>query len=629
MVLAAIELVNPLWAWGLLAAGALPLLAHLFSAHGGRLAAFPAVRFVERAAADAAQLLRTRHRLLMLLRIAILTALVLALTRPLWRSDAVAAVPGAGVAVVVVLDRSASMMRTQAGATLFDDARRRAASLLASLDPARDVATVVLLDDAPQTLSPGGMSANFAWLIDRLDAVEPAPVYGDTAAAVNLARAELRRLDAGDDAPTRTARIDVFSDMQATQWRGVERAETARLVFHTIGAAQDNLAVFNPGTAATRVIAGQPAQAHVHVGNFTDQVRTVTVAMSRRGEAMRRDVRVEPFAVAMVTFDFVPEQPGVELLQFAIEHGGDALALDDRTGRYVAVESARPVDLVTAADPDDPTTAAYFVARAMRARDAGVRLTVRPPAGDLRSDADVILLIEAGAVSRDRVEAWVDAGRTVIWAIDSPEAAAALDHTGGRWVEADAQPVAWVQADAPVLRVFEGPAMQPLMAATFARRMAGSLQHGVPLMRLADGLPLLSVVQRGDGRLIVFAADLAPRSSDFVKGPAFAPLLHQLVRSYAPRGTPPNPTPRSIGDDRFATLGPVAELAQWVELDAAESDLRTVAPREMPEVDATAATGTAVRGRAVDLWPALAALAALLLTTEALLVRRWGGSGHG
>ncbi len=612
MVVAMLELVNPAWAWGLAATG-LPVLAHLLSSRGGRLVAFPAVRFLQQAAADTARWLRPRHWLLMALRITAIAAIMLALTRPVWHGRTLAAAGRQGVAVAIVVDRSASMTRTDRGATLFDDARRRAIALLERLDPSRDVATVILLDDAPAALAPAP-SANFAHLAARLEAVEPVLTHGDAAAAVSLARAELARL-APPEHGHRLPRVVIFSDMQASQWVSLPRDPTIPVGAYRIGREQPNLAVFAPSPLAARTVAGQPAAVSVQVGNFTPQAQDIAVVMTHDGDDTRKLVRLDAYAHGTVRFDFTPRVTGVAEIGFRIDHAGDALAADDQTGLFLDVVSARPVTLVTSAGVDDPATAAFFVSRALRADGSGLEVAMASPQESIGGEVDVAVLVEAGNVAID--EAMPETA-TVIQIVDSPD----------RIMTDRVKGVGSFRADSPVLEVFEGSSLQPLLDARFSRPSVADADAGEILIAFDDGSPLVSTSQLQQRRLVRIWADLSPAGTDFARGPAFAPLLHQLIRSLSPShgGPSPNLHPTTRGDDpRLGLPGPLPD-GRWVELAATESDLRTLGEEDAAPAREGETTATFVRGRELELWPLLLTASVLCLIAEPLVAgHRWGG----
>ncbi|MFK7788446.1 MAG: BatA domain-containing protein, partial [Phycisphaeraceae bacterium] len=215
--LAGISFVAPWMAWGAVAAVGLPLLAHLFSKTRYREVVFPAARLVKQAVAATSRIESPRHRLLMLLRWLILLLLVLAFMRPQWAPQAEAQQADRGIALVVLIDASASMQRTADGATLYDRAKREASRLIGQLDPSKDVAAIVLVDHAPASLLPES-TAQFSLLADRFKETTPGHTHtnwpGAIAAVQRLARDQpraIRLITISDEQGERPAFTDLLT----------------------------------------------------------------------------------------------------------------------------------------------------------------------------------------------------------------------------------------------------------------------------------------------------------------------------------------------------------------------------------------------------------------------------------
>lgn len=207
--LAVVSFVAPWMAWGAAAAVGLPVLAHLLSRTRYREVVFPAARLVQQAVAATSRIETPRHRLLMLLRWLVLLLLVLAFMRPQWTPKALADDKEKGIALIVLLDASASMQRAEGGTTLYDRALREANQLVDQLDPTRDVAAVVRVDHAPEALLPEA-TAQFGLLADRLSSTKPGYTHANWAGALEAAQ----RLLVDE---TRAVRLITISDQQGEQ----------------------------------------------------------------------------------------------------------------------------------------------------------------------------------------------------------------------------------------------------------------------------------------------------------------------------------------------------------------------------------------------------------------------------
>lgn len=687
--LGSVSLLAPWWAWALIGAVGVPIAAHLLSRHGGRLLDFPATRFVQQAVSDTAKLLRPRHWLLLVLRIAALALLVIAFMQPVWLS----ATPGAddqrGLIVTLLVDASVSMTRAEGGAALFDEARRRAIAALEQLDPSRDLASVILVDADPQPLLPEP-SANFSALRARLLSAKPTHERGDAAGALALARAMGDRADDADDA-TRPRRAVWWTDAQATGWPGealsAARAAGVDVRVHRIDGPTANIALRRPRVEPTNPAVGRRALASVEAVNHGEQPRTVAVRFDRADEARR--VRLDAGQAARLTWPTTFDAPGRAMVRFALEGAdaaADALALDDQVGRVVRVVEALPATLITRADHDDPSTAAFYLARALSpgADDdggSGVTLRVLDP-GQVAGIADgrdqsaaeselserpgVWFLVETGVPDdalRVAVRDHLAAGGGVVWVVDTPTAAdaiAGLDESLAV-IEADgdqpwrrgASELAAARFDDPLLAVFEGSARAGLLGHRVAASVNGQLSAAAePLMMFADGRPAAATRWVGPGRIAMVGFPLSPGASDLPQSAGYVALIQQLAHHLTP-GRPPTPNPRpgeALGEPFTPgtiaqRVGPVspselsdegdgagdADAAAWVELDPAESDLRPIEQEaerdDASEGDADSmATGTddaAMRVERSALWPWFALASLVLLLIEGLALWRW------
>lgn len=606
-----LSLIHPIWLWALAAAVLLPLAVHLLARRRARPTLFPAARFVRQAQARAARLHRPTDLFILLLRALTLAMVVLALAEPRWHRRASAQPAGdGGIALVLVVDRSASMERGRGGATLFDQARQAAAGLLQRLDPSRDVAAVVLLDEQPTSLLPTA-TANLAALESALWAVEPTRSRGDLTAAIALAWQQVR--------DGRPPRLIVLSDMQATQMAAMQEFDAdvgSGLTWQAIGVAEPNIGLGLPRVEPARPVVGEPAKVLVRVGNFSDAPRRVPLALSWAGGVLRDAVELDPYASGDAALGLPPLPAGEHTIRVALDNVDDALPSDDAVALTLTVAPARRVALLTRAD-DDPANARFFVERALQPGDALVDLTVQSPDEPLPADAEVIVLAEAGSptdAARQRLERFVARGGGALVVVDSSAATAWLDD----WHEASVRVDAWsdqtravshVDGTHPWLAVFTGAARVPLERARFGGAAEIDAGGAAVLIRGGDDRPLLVATDVGHGRLAVLGASLSPTRTELARSPAFAPLLHQIVRGLAPR----------IPD----------ESLDLESIDPRESDLRTARASSddaSSSAPASASDGgvESVLDRPLKLWPWLIVAAAALLVAELALAQRGG-----
>ncbi|MEM9415749.1 MAG: BatA and WFA domain-containing protein [Planctomycetota bacterium] len=550
--LAMLTLMSPAWLLGLVAAAGLPVAAHLLSRVRYREVAFPTMRFVEQASIEASKIDRPRQLLLMLLRILALCCVVFAFTRPQWEAAAATQPATGGESVVIILDASASMQRTQRGATLFDQARRRALAELETLDPARDTASIILADRSPRMLLPEP-AANHVLLRERLAQAECTSETADLAGAVSLADAVLQQQG-------KTGRILIISDGQRANRPASGLAQLAPGVAireHRVGGLDaGNLAVRIADVSPYPPVLGSPLTLRVDLSNFGPSANTVTLFAEGAGDQASTSLTLPPWVMTTQTLSLTPSEPGLQTLRLWVEPA-DGFGLDNAAGRVIEVAPARKVLLFT-----DNTTAQYGdtaaerVALALAPVDgdgATVQVECKPPAA-FASLAEhtgggacwVLTGIEAMPDGyADILRQHLEAGGGVVWVVDTPAARRAANGLAFSPLRFTGEPahetvVAAVRFDHPAFAVFEGPARASLVGQQLPGVMQAETDAEV-LMRSADGRAILAMQRVGRGRFFMVNADLNPADSDFASQPAFVAWINELVAYAAPGPAMPEP----------------------------------------------------------------------------------------
>ena len=630
MGIAWVQWINPWWALALPLAVVIPLLAHMRNRDTPRELLLPTVRFAQAAAASYQQWARPRHWIILAGRATILALMVAALAGPRWVTHGTTNDQNGAWNVVLIVDRSASMTRSKHGSTLFEEAKQRAVDVIESLDPSRDRASVILLDANPTLLLPQP-TANLPLLINRLTHSQPTFQHGDLPTALQLARLQAKTAAAVSTTSTghsagvkRAIKIYLISDMQATQWVGFGREVPLdipdNLIIHTIAGPGDNVAVSRPVVAPPRPIAGQPATISIDVSRYLanedDQGRgddrpdsgyehhaTVKVELQTDGYTQSQSVNLTRHETRIVQFEFIATRSGPAWVEVALtdpqgRRHRDALPCDDQTGLLIHVDSARHVAMVTDHDPNNPTHAAYYTARALApdardipsveqaivskvaltqfnensrlavqlatwpTRELASRLTPMTTGLSLRPNA--IVIVEAGRLDQPAISAlrrYLKSGGVVVWIVDSQPAAVAfaqfLDPLTSHDLSERMSPIElattvdlpqnwhwhgwsqrsldWAAFDHPVLKIFEGPARANLLRQRFTATWTWQPGSGFDsLLTFDDGTPALACRWVGAGRLAVFAGDWSPQHSNWVKDPLFVPMVHQLLRELIP-----------------------------------------------------------------------------------------------
>lgn len=386
----------PLWLLAAAFAALLPVALHLLARRRARVIDFPAARFIALAAEGPARRATLRDRLLMLLRSAAMALLVLAASGMHWKASTPPALagddpPASSLArdgitpprnLVIVLDASASMTRTQGGVTLFDHARQRAVEALDALRPGIDRAGVVIARRDPQPLLPA-MTTNIAALGGLVTSASVTLEHADIAQALAAAAALSAPLP---------AQLLVLTDAQGTSPRDIERAAAGHREFgrvHVIdvsaGAVRTNLAVLSvrPGTPApdgTRLVATQ-------VANFSDEPRLARIDVRAAAATASASRMLGPSETAWLEVSLAPLGSPADTLRVHVDDPGFAA---DNT---IEIPLPRTDDPPIIVSSRTPLTAIVAIRAAVDAWAASPSRVIEPgDAAALDTDAPVVLV---------------------------------------------------------------------------------------------------------------------------------------------------------------------------------------------------------------------------------------------
>jgi hypothetical protein len=570
---------HPAMLWGLLAAG-LPILIHLLNRLRHRTVRWGAMMFLLRVTRSSTRHARLRHYLILALRTLAVAAFAAALARPLAGGGWGAWLAGAPDAIVVLLDRSASMERTDPRHAL--GARAHALALLAGLPPELSRGSRVTLIDSAR-LEPREIGALAA--LPELDAAGPTDTAADGAALFETALDWMAR--------SRPGRTEwwVVTDGQTSNWR------PGRGVWPDLAA---RLAAQAPPVRLRllQTAHGTPA------GNRGVQLR-----------AARR----------------VPGVAGRHELSFAVLAAGaedepvPATWTAQGARTLLPLEVAAPVTertMIASMDPDAVGWSRVDLPADENPRDNAVWFAYGPPPSGavwLRADEDVLRARVLGAFAGDgaagAVRAWpADAppdlatAALVLWAGAPPEGAdaaalsafvqaggvvfalppgdaeAAVPPAGGGlgwgWsgaarAEAGApwRPAHWEAFDGPWARAASGEPL-PVGGLSALRRCTPLFDEPdawFALAQFGDGAPALLRRRLGAGRIYALATRPHPDWSTFDDGRVWVPALWRMREEGAGR----------MGRARMALCGlwrPEGTEDLWTPVDPEDArDPRTQA----------------------------------------------------
>lgn len=306
---------------------------------------------------------RLRRNLVLLLQLLALASLAYGLARPIVQGTG-----KEGLAHVIVIDTSASMLaRDHGGRTRFEAARAAALELVRSLGP-REQATIIAVDRTAWTVTPWtGDGAALARGLHELAPRHTGTVLDD---ALILAASAARTAPGAPE-------VHVFSDFAAPAPPPVTLGAPLRQ--HSFGSTAENVGVVSVGVRP-RAGPGPTAQAgalawevFANVRNAGDRAQEAYVGLERQGLVVAaRRVSLPPRSDRPVVIEArLPPGPLAVRLRGTDGRPLDVLPEDDVAWTLIPDERGVPVGLVTA-------TESPALARALEA--AGGLLRVMTPA---------------------------------------------------------------------------------------------------------------------------------------------------------------------------------------------------------------------------------------------------------
>lgn len=649
----------PWWAVGLIAAVAIPLLAHLLSRAHYREAWFPATRLVQQAVVVTTRVDRPRHLLMLLLRLLLLLLLVAAFMRPCWSPQAEAAAPEQGVHLIVLLDTSASMGRVSRGSTLYERAAREARVLISGLDPSKDLASVVKVDRSPRLLLPEP-SANLSALRLRLDASTSGFEHADWPSAVSQTERLIER-------SKRAVRVVVISDQQGDipQLAG-GLLQGKRIDQIRIDGPADNTAVRLLDVVPYPPIAGRPVTVAVEAAHFGGHERDVELRASLGGSSLTRPMRLVPGVPQRVDLVLPAGKQGVSMLRVGIDRG-DAISADDRDGVLVSVRQDSRVLILHQSSGDDVLAARLGAALNPGGKGGAGLATVElvdPDDAERRvaaadpADVRTVVLLPGVAVSdtlSQRLEAYAQRGGGVVRFV------------GHRHAPPGGVTASGIDFGLDPLRLFEGPARGGLARLVWLGVGSAPIdKRATPILEAEDGRVIVASLDRGRGRVVAINAALSADPGGLLAEPAFVVLFNELCRYASPGPSlpvalkPGDPLPVSLlassrwsspegavaNSDRVTAPGPYLSAdpngqileGVFASLDPRESDTgkggdwlpHAQAKSEVAASPANAgALLASIRPHPIELWPYLIVGVMLIAGAESALLWRFARAMRG
>ena len=304
---------------------------------------------------------RLRRNILLLLQLLALIAMLLALAGPI-----LSLTKGPGQRYVVLIDRSASMNATDVTPSRLEEAKKQAKVFVESLRggsalslrDSADHAMVMAFDQHAKVMC--NFTSDKRQLVAAIEAIEPGDGVSRLGEAVTVARAFAQ--SPGVEANIRTAetpaKLMLFSDGRIADLDTIV-VSSDELVYHSIGQAQDNVAIT---AMKARRSYEQPEQIDVFASlvNYGTELVTRDVQLGINGDV--RAVRSVTIPARQAATEGEASSPGKTAVNFSLSHDGegilevrqlgeDALACDDAAWGILRTPERLSVLLVTNGNP--------------------------------------------------------------------------------------------------------------------------------------------------------------------------------------------------------------------------------------------------------------------------------------
>ncbi|MDZ4659935.1 MAG: BatA domain-containing protein [Bythopirellula sp.] len=337
---------------------AVPVLIHLYRGRQRDMVYWGAMQFLEKALTKGRSWERLEEILLMLLRTAVVLALIFALARPLvssrWWGSA------GEREIVLVVDNSLSMSRTVADTSAFDQLKDNAIAFLDEL-ASDDQVHVMLAAGGGQWLTAEGIAGDYAGINQIRSLIEGAEPSRGSADLLTCLLSVVH-LDPAEKPASR--RVVVFTDNQERSWQ-LEAEQAWKQLGETVSGAEipttvqiidcglaesrvDNLAV--QAVEVSRKIArpGEEIQVRAQVANLGEQDHAAGVVEWLVDDEVVGTSALNaltPAATTEVSTSLRRKDAGTYLIRCRIE-AEDQVPLDQEEGVVLEVTDEIPVLLV-------------------------------------------------------------------------------------------------------------------------------------------------------------------------------------------------------------------------------------------------------------------------------------------
>ena len=514
----------------LLGAGAIlaPILMHLRRRPPQERVEFSSLMFLQAQTPLPVSKRRIEHWLLLLLRCLALLLLALMFARPWLHSDARAAA-GAGKVVLILVDRSASMQRSDLMAQALDRAR---AEVLAA--DSQDWVALAAFDATLQplwTFEQDAGATGRAALLQQLADIRPGWQATDLGRSLVDA---LGLLTGSSGLAGREQRLVVVTDLQEgarlDALRGIawpEQVPVRLLRVETSDAANFSLSL---AAAAEDSAAASLLRVRVARAREADPADFTLRWEKAGGEPLTGHLPAGATRLLSLPLpDKLADQGDVLRLD------GDAHAFDNRL--FIAPAPPRAVTVAwlgPSAGAEEASSPLYYLQRALQPTPALQPRVIREGAAGL---ADARLAVLHGAPPPAELGDWLRAGGFAVWLLEPGTRAGAIEALAGlpgftveEAVVDGYRMLGEVKSEHALLRPFADARLRDFTKLRFWKHRRVSLdgeaaQRTEVLARFDNGDPALLALPVGSGTLLLLSSGWQPADSQLALSTKFVPLL--------------------------------------------------------------------------------------------------------
>lgn len=546
---------NPILLLGLLAV-ALPVIIHLINLRRPQKVAFSTLSFFNELRKSTIRRIRIKQYLLMALRALAILFLALALARPFLPPTLTGSVSsGESKSVAILIDNSASMNRIGSSGPLIDQAKEVAGRIIRNAH-SDDKFLIETTNDNDRTSTKSLRDVQALEIIDEISAADNA----------HYTKEKFREIyEQLQNTPESQALIYVISDGQASQLQDLqeleftnEETEEKQVSVQLINledAKQQNVAVSSVSLKSQMLSGGSPLTLAVEVENTGDAaVANQFVSLEVEGELSgQHEISLQPGESKELLFQIVPETTGDISGQIIVE--GDEVDFDNTHYFSIRIPETRSILLIND-EQEQSSFSSYLTPALEAARETNAQLSFE----ELHAaDVDQARWVDYDAVILDGLtqipEYWFqdlrryiqDGGGIIFFPSEQGEIrnynnffslfnAGNFNDVIGEYASFNS-----------VVQMAELEEGHAVLDELFAKEEDESINVELPslfyyyhyqepsnsgalnLLEAANGDPLLSEQQFGQGILLLSTFGADPGWSNFPVNPLFAPFYYRTV----------------------------------------------------------------------------------------------------